>query len=362
MKKLLIFAAVATVVLAACSKIENDPIVVDQQINFVVATQMASTKAATAYADSLDFGSYAFYADGDAGKTAGTAMYSNEQVTFQSSYWSTANNKYYWPKKGTLTFLAYAPYTVDDASLTPSVTSSNMIWTSAKVYEYNTDILYAKKAIQKTNSNDTDSLSTGHDKGVTTIFQHAASQVEIAVVPAYTADADSTTTWEIVLKEFSIAAVNTVGTCTVTSNGVNSDWTSIAWSAQSTPETIASFNGSETLNSKTVQSTQIMVPQTLGDDVIVSAKVDIVTYRNGSEFNKVSNYVFSGKLNNAVIGTTTTKVTEWEAGKSYKYVIKLTPADSRDNDGNPTDQVNDALIKFDPIVNGWTEVTCNLAM
>lgn len=361
MKKIFAIAILAITVFASCSKFENDPVSVNQEINFVVATQMAATKANTSFTYD-NFASYAYYADTQSGNEVGTAMYENEAVTLQGNFWSTAE-KHYWPKKGTLTFLAYAPKTGAKAIAPSSVTPTQMVWTNAAIYEKDADLLYADKAINVTNSDDTN--AAGKDKGVTTVFNHAASQVEIVVVPAYTTDNDKTT-WEIVLKSFKLEGINKVGTCTVKvaeGGNLNSEWETPVWTASSA-ETIT-YSTEKTLTnaapSVAVIPTHMMVPQTISENAKIIAKVDIITKVNGNQINKVVDYEFTGLLKNAK-DAANAAVTTWRPGTSYKYTIKLTPADSRDENGNPTDRVEDARIKFDPVTNDWSHVNCTLSL
>lgn len=365
MKKVLFFAAAAMTLLASCSKVENNPAAADQEINFVVATQNAATKAAFPTTDS--FFSYAYYADGLAGKTAGDEMYSQQQVTFQTSYWSTTPNKYYWPKAGKLTFLACAPYVADSESaarkslIPDAVTISSMVWNEPKVYSENADLLYAEKAIEKTNSDDTN--ASGY-YGVSTIFKHAASMVEFNVVLAYDTDSDATTptTWEVTLKSLTVSDVYTTGKLTLESTAMNTAWATPTWSNLGNKATVVNYTtpGSITTTAISLGGARINVPQTIPADAKVTGKVDIVTKRGGVEFNKVEDYEFSALLNTAKNGTDA--VTAWQPGYKYVYTIKITPADSRDDSGNPTDKVEDALIKFDPTVSDWTTVNCTLVM
>lgn len=365
MKKFLIFAAVATTLLASCSKIENDPVAYQSGINFIVATHMISTKGVTAFPTTSDFASYAYYADRAAGQPIGTPMYEEDRVSYNTAekYWITTV-KHYWPKSGTLTFLAYAPYTVSDASLTPAVTTDKMVWTDAKVYAENADILYADKAIGMSNSDKTDAAQTGHDKGVPTVFNHATSQVQIVVTPAYLTDGEHTT-WEVKLNSFKLEGINTLGTCTVASNDLNTQWGAPVW-VSTNPATVVDYTIPTVLNSTSasvsVLPTHIMVPQTISDDAKITVNVDIITKIDGAVANTVADYTYTAQLNKARRTVNNALVEAWVPGYSYIYTIRLTPADSRDENGNPTDQLTDALIKFDPVSNDWTQVECSLAL
>lgn len=369
MKKILFIAAIATAVFASCTKIENDPLEADQAINFEVATQMTSTKAATAFDTQKHFGSYAYFADnqaGEGGNAKGTAYYTNEQVSY-SSFWAT-DTRYYWPKVGTLTFLAYAPY----GTFVPTVSSDvkKMTWTGVDFESNNVDLLYAKKAIQKSNKQSDMTNAAGTGYGVPTVFEHAAAQVYFKVVPAYTTHTvgEHTTTWEISLKSFEVSDVVNKGSFEISSDDINQDWNAKAW----TPSTAAADKknlveytkpDAAAMSAEGVEvmtGGKIVVPQTIDANTKVTVKVDIITKLDGVQVSKVTDYEFSGYLKNAKNGENA--VTSWAIGTSYTYTIRIAPADSRDDQGNPSDKPADAVIKFDPTVNAWNEVSCILTI
>ena len=133
MKKALIFAAVAAVVLSACAKVENYKVSEKEAVSFgVYAGKAANTKAASATdygtvtttslqaAASNGFGVFGYYTDADdyASNTKANFMY-NQQVKYSGGNW-TYNPVKYWPNEhgasaistdvDKLTFLAYAPF------------------------------------------------------------------------------------------------------------------------------------------------------------------------------------------------------------------------------------------------------------
>ena len=129
MKKLFYFAA-AAVALAACAKNEVIPVNSgeNQEITFNVAPK---TKAPTKFADNLKFKSYAYYLPGDETwdkHATNPALYINgaeiayRQKTAESEekVWK-AEDSYYWPKNGKLTFFAWTSLEETNANnATPS--------------------------------------------------------------------------------------------------------------------------------------------------------------------------------------------------------------------------------------------------
>ena len=133
MKKSLIFAATAAVVLSACAKVDTYKVSEQEAVSFgVYAGKAAATKAVsgTDYgtvttaslqaAASNGFGVFGYYTDAAnyASNTKANFMY-NQQVTYSGSAW-TYNPVKYWPNEhgasaistevDKLTFLAYAPF------------------------------------------------------------------------------------------------------------------------------------------------------------------------------------------------------------------------------------------------------------
>jgi len=132
MKKPLIFAAVAAVVLSACAKVENYKVSQPEAVTFGVYAGKAATKAVSGTdfgtvtttslqdAASNGFGVFGYYTDAAdyASNTKANFMY-NQQVTYSAGAWSYSPVKY-WPNEhgasavstdvDKLTFLAYAPF------------------------------------------------------------------------------------------------------------------------------------------------------------------------------------------------------------------------------------------------------------
>ena len=133
MKKSLIFAAVAAVVLSACAKVDNYKVSTPEAVSFgVYAGNATNTKAVsgTDYStvtttvlenSTHGFGVFGYYTDAEnytAGGFKANFMY-NQQVTYSGSAWTYSPVKY-WPNEhgasavstdtDKLTFLAYAPF------------------------------------------------------------------------------------------------------------------------------------------------------------------------------------------------------------------------------------------------------------
>lgn len=131
MKKSLIFAATAAVVLSACAKVDTYKVSEQEAVSFGVYAGKAATKAVSGtdygtvtttslQGSSNGFGVFGYYTDAAnyASSTKANFMY-NQQVTYSGSAWTYSPVKY-WPNEhgasaistevDKLTFLAYAPF------------------------------------------------------------------------------------------------------------------------------------------------------------------------------------------------------------------------------------------------------------
>lgn len=197
MKKLFYFAA-AAVALAACAKNEVIPVNSgeNQEITFNVAPK---TKATTnnKFADDLKFKSYAYYLPtgktwDDHSTTAPVPYIVDKEIAYRSKtaggtdmVWK-AEDSYYWPKNGKLTFFAWTSLKETNADkATPSYETNYVtgvgcsVTDGINVKDYdvttnkNVDFLVADIVKDKA-SNSTEEYWNG---GVTTIFKHKLSYV-----------------------------------------------------------------------------------------------------------------------------------------------------------------------------------------
>lgn len=143
MKKSMIFAAVAAVVLSACAKVETTQFTEDEPIAFSVYVpqmtkagaigQTTTSSIQRAEGEGGGFGVFAYYTDNNnytSGSYYANFMY-NQKVLYSTDHWEYSPVKY-WPNEyGTgansdatdkLSFLAYAPY-VSSASGTSGITA-----------------------------------------------------------------------------------------------------------------------------------------------------------------------------------------------------------------------------------------------
>lgn len=226
MKKSMFIAAVAAMVLAGCAKDES--IVEQQEIGFQpLAYKASQTKASvitgvTYGTDAPSFGLFAYQlAEGktfNADKDEAKLYINNKEVSYTDDNWRT-NPKSFWPLQGSLTFVAYSPYSVyekvtyvandanDKSVLT--VTNFQLGTTNQK------DLMWSTHTEDKT-ANDTnydaDGQNTTTYKGVPILFKHALCRIKITAKTA--ADYSGFATYN--LKQIQVVGLKDNATLTVT--------------------------------------------------------------------------------------------------------------------------------------------------
>lgn len=183
MKKWIIVAALATAILASCTKNEVRVDAPDQAISFTTAVGANSTKAMidnANYPTDETFGTFAFYLpDGKSWSTANADadLYIPEsEVKYVDDVdnvhrWTT-DTKYYWPTAGSLTFFSYSPYDisakVDCSSLTNGIVISDYNVDDNQEH----DVMVADLSADQTTNGTNNGLT-----GVPTVFRHKLAQI-----------------------------------------------------------------------------------------------------------------------------------------------------------------------------------------
>ena len=361
MKKLFFLAATACVALASCVKNEPADSVNEQQlISFASPVVGLHTKAATEISNNfptdMTFSVWARYfedADNDGlyyTEWPDGKVYMNEVTTSYNQSlggWAPATS-YYWPKNGTLTFIAYSPSSMADYA---SVGTSGIKFTDYDAYTNQVDLLFSDRAYDKTAIDDDvlGSATTGGESSVTNdvyagvhlSFKHALSSI-LFTAKLDAAYADS----EITLTEITLTNIYSVGTFDQDVNDAHSAITSTAfWKPKEgsekdytiTAEQLLSTTAYYTCNASTTTPTVangkratdwILIPQGIGEDAMM-----VVKYTLKSPDSEPINQIAKLPL--------ASTVEEWELGKRYIYNIII-----------GLDK-----IYFEPYVANWTDGT-----
>lgn len=196
--------AVAAMVLAGCTKDES--IVEQQEIGFQpLAYKASQTKAnvitgATYGTDAPSFGLFAYQlTEGtfDANKADAKLYIDNKPVEYSSNNWRT-NPKSFWPLQGSLTFIAYSPYSVKNVvrhSIDVSkdnegnVTSANSVLTISNFVAGTTDqkdLMWSTHTKDQTSNGSVNNYPEASPTyaGVPILFNHALCRIKITAKTA----------------------------------------------------------------------------------------------------------------------------------------------------------------------------------
>lgn len=191
MKKSLFFAAMACIAFAGCTEDEvfNTDLNQERAIAFSAPVVTPNTRAAVEvgkiYDPGLKFNVWGWWYESDAfnNYASGDLYIKEATASYDGNTWYPKNTEggyYYWPKNGSMTFLAYSPASdkmktaaeVDAGGLT-----LNDYVVSTKPSEME-DVMFSERVYDKISS--TDNTYTGADApydGVDLLFRHALSSV-----------------------------------------------------------------------------------------------------------------------------------------------------------------------------------------
>ncbi len=310
MKKLILTAAAAMMVLASCTKTTVESIDGPKEIAFK-KIEGAMTKATTELTGTM--GVFAF--------NHGTTQEYFSNTKFMSNGTAWAGGKY-WPLNGNaLDFVVYAPYIPTPAASAEknNIELSSRILTftineSADNSSEQLDFLYGEEYYDSTDSADDDALDDGYNKNsnnVTVNLKHALAKI---TVKAY-ANANSTYTIKslsinnvpqtgkivVTYNDDNIANPDEVGsvTCTPATTPVNKTYTySLSTDLTTTPAELGScfaFPGNDP-TSLTITYTMAGHKDGSGNEIVMSSTISL-TSNTESKWLSGNNYIYTLNLN-----------------------------------------------------------------
>lgn len=356
MKKVLLLAAAAGIVLSGCVK--NEPAETfgasDAKITFEAPAVGATTRAipgeidnSAAYPVDEKFNVWGWYHEGDYTNFAALTNYMTQvdgkpiTVAKEGNTWAPETD-YFWPKTGKLTFAAYSPA---DAAGTYTHTANGLQITGFTVpavgEQY--DLMYSDRAYNRTSSTNQyptnkPEVSNGYD-GVDIVFHHALSSIifKVGTAEDYSTDADI----DFKIKSIKIKNVYGAGDFNETlTDGNGSTTRTPAWTAtgDANVEYVA-FTGEfavpedgTTYTEPTDAADLILLPQSFERNT--AAVVEIAyTYKTAASAEIAATETFILK--------NSTNAKTWEPNKRYTYRILF----------------GLEKITFAPIVENWENVT-----
>nr|WP_162992908.1 fimbrillin family protein [Alistipes megaguti] len=356
MKKVLLLAASAGIVLSGCVK--NEPAdtfgTSDAKITFEAPAVGATTRAipgeidnSAAYPEKETFNVWGWYHEGVYTNFAALTNYMTQadgkpiMVAKEGNTWAPATD-YFWPKTGKLTFAAYSPA---DAAGTFTHTAQGLqiegFTVPAVGAQY--DLMYSDRAYNRTSSdkNYTGSQTTNPYDGVDIVFHHALSSIVFKVGTAE----DYSTGADIDFKIKSITIKNVYGAGDF--NETLTDGTTTrtpAWTATGNADAqYVAFTGDFAVPEDGTTYTEPTLPDAEPTDLILlpqsfegndAAVVEIAyTYKTAASAEIAATETFILK--------NSTNAKTWEPNKRYTYRILF----------------GLEKITFAPIVENWEDVT-----
>lgn len=356
MKKVLLLAATAGIVLSSCVK--NEPAntfgASDSKITFEAPAVGATTRAipgeidnSAAYPVDEKFNVWGWYHEGDYTNFAALTNYMTQangkpiMVAKEGNTWAPATD-YFWPKTGKLTFAAYSPA---DAAGTFTHTAQGLqiegFTVPAVGGQY--DLMYSDRAYNRTSSTNQyptnkPEVSNGYD-GVDIVFHHALSSIifKVGTAEDYSTDADI----DFKIKSIKIKNVYGAGDFNETlTDGNGSTTRTPAWTATGNADAqYVAFTGDfavpedgTTYTEPTGAADLILLPQSFESNT--AAVVEIAyTYETAASGEIAATETFILK--------NSTNAKTWEPNKRYTYRILF----------------GLEKITFAPIVENWEDVT-----
>jgi len=335
MKKYFIFAVAALVAMCACTKNELASEIANQEISFQVANYAEGTKAGGAkLCGNENFKVNAYYKTTNDWEGTAENLYFSDVVKHQTDgAWKT-DASYYWPKTGYLSFVAWSPASITNASKVEYTTAGGVVITGYAIPttpgdDNKLDILTSTETgsrnLQYATSYTKPSAGTNPDyayahSGVPMLFKHILAKLNFNLEYDMTGLTDA----QKLLFKVQVTKI------TLMALGKTATYTSGAWGTPSaTSETLQLATTSNELTSTSATQTGYVTNYFIIPQAPVSLKV---------------NYTINGIACENTIALSTSTLTAWEKNKVYTYNLKISPVDQT------------KPITFDPAVAAWESV------
>jgi len=349
MKTNQLILAAALVVLAGCNKVNVETIDQTNEIGFRAVASMA-TKAndaiitGTTYATDNSFNVWGWQSEAadfsEFADDAASNFMSNLKIEWtkgrdntRAEAWRNAENYYYWPFTGAISFLAIHPSTVaptstgwDATNDKPKAVIENYDITASKD---STDLMFANAA------------GTRRADALPIVFKHALSQIQFRVRTDYDYTLDEV---EFKVDSVKLNNIDLSGNVTYANDA-------ISWAANTDQDAAKDyFKTTQVVNYAANDAAAalygralVMIPQAANaDDPATTDAIEGTTITIG--------YTMKQKTYAAISGTVTVAapwakanaeaISGWEPGKKYNYTLCF--------------KLNEIL--FDPTVTDWVEV------
>ena len=345
MKKYFFIAAAAIAALASCSKVEpedqNGPELTFASVNYMNATKASSQTDFTNTAGTI--GVYAWFTPTnwatDHASFSAEPYMKDVAITYKTSYNNVSNiwvasDKYYWPKVGQLSFIAYYP---KSAAATPENTTTGDA-ASLSFVDYTVNPLYSAQGTKlsqndgKNNENDlmvadfvkdqksnaqTENEQFNSTKGVALLFHHLLSKV--IVKAGITQTEVGGIKYTISLDQFSINGINTKAT-----------YANNTWGAASVPGNSGNFLSAPSMLETTAAkqgNEYYVMPQTIPNTATLKITYTVNVVDNEGNVLAAKTYEDVEINLNKIKNSSDADITAWAKNTVYQYTLNISPVE-----------------------------------
>ncbi len=339
MKKYLFMAAVVSMALTGCVNEESENLTQQQTRKISFDTPVMGTQSRAGEIQGEDYPEtehFVVYAKQYAGNftnwSKGTDFWTGGlTASKEGTTWETETD-YYWPPTGyTLTFAAYSPSSVTNATY-----GNEGLTVTGFDASGNVDLMYSGRITNKT--------SDVGASGVPVVFKHALSSVVFSAI-----DADDNASYKITALSVSGSfAKSATFKENLADNGTDPA-TTAAWSSLSTAATMTHTPslpsgvavGTELTAITEDETAWLMIPQSVDANATVTISYT-VTPTTGAPYEVTNKSILLSAFKTDE--ATPASITSWAMANRYKYIIKFGGGER-------------VKIVFAPSITGWTEVT-----
>lgn len=328
MKKMFLFAAMASVAFASCTTDESvfEAVNKDGEIKFVAANYAAQTRAEHDVDVAFSNDDYSVWAWKTG--TAETHMAMADVQVLKTNE-IQGGGTYYWPNDYGLDFAAVSPYDDERIELVRTGGNTTITFTfdgSSKQTDNTTNLMFADKEYYKYD------YSAGGDQPVALKFRHVLAKLKAVVKQAAPATAvTGVTGYEIKVNSLKMVNIKSEGSLTIDLDETNVGKTDKTWEDATTPTTTDTWtivNTTTSIKSDDYEyNTDFYVmPQVIGDATKLVFDYDVVTTFAGggtSTKNKTGEVLVKDIFKDGV-----NKLSAWYTNKVVTYTINIQPLES----------------------------------
>ncbi len=326
MKKMFLFAAMASVAFASCTTDESvfDGAPKDGEIKFVAANYVAQTRGEHDINVAFSNNDYAVWA----WKVGTAEVHMNMQnVQVNKSNEIQGDGTYWWPENYGLDFASVSPYNNPSIGLKRTSGNTTITFTfdgDTKQTDNTTNLMYANKEYYQYD------YSAAGDQPVALKFRHALAKLNAVV---HQADPATTVAgvagYEVIVKSLKMTGIKSEGSLVVNLDEVNIGTTDKVWTDAASPTTtdewtIISTDTSIKASDYKYTTDFYVMPQNIGDATKLVVDYDVITTFEGGGTSTI-NKTKTVNVKDIIATGGSTPLANWYTNKIVTYTINISP-------------------------------------